>query len=206
MTAHTPPPPRSTGQRWWSAVAPTFRRAREPLIVGLLATSLAALATSLWHLSNLNRQNSLISAIQAGQDVGADSRHDHVQLARAAFLIARDRFDDAQAALDAAKPTARPHVLSAMLYNQANANVRRAFSAIESGKPDAAIPLIKLAKDAYREALRLKPMAWNAKHNYDVATRLMRDFPGFEQDGEEVPPDAEVKLWTDLPGVPQGAP
>lgn len=182
------------------------RRARGPLIIALLLGSLAALGYCLWRLHALNLQNADIAALQAGQDVGARSASGEVLLARANFLIARDRFDDAQAVIDQAKPIADADVMARMLYNQANANVRRAFAAIEGGKADGAIPLTKLAKDAYREALRLDPMAWNAKHNYDVATRLMRDFPGYEQEGEEVPPEAEVKLWTDLPGVPQGAP
>lgn len=199
-------PLRPPSRPLWQRLAPPLRRAREPLIIALLVGSVAVLAYSLWHLAAVNRQNAQIAALKAGEDVGAASKNGEVQLARAAYFIAGDRFDEAQAVLDAAKATANPDTLSRMLYNQANANVRRAFAAIEASKPDAAIPLIKLAKDAYREALRLDPAAWNAKHNYDVATRLMRDFPGYEQDGEEVPPEAEVKLWTDLPGVPQGAP
>jgi mxaK protein len=190
----------------WPVVKRRLRAARGTLIVTLLIGSLAALAYSLALLYSLNRQNAQITALASGEDVGANASAGEVQLARAALLASRDRFDDAQAIVDAAKPTATPHTLSRMLYNQANTNVRRAFAAIEAGKADAAVPLTKLAKDAYREALRLDPASWNAKHNYDVAARLMRDFPGHEQDGEEVPPESDVKLWTDLPGVPQGAP
>lgn len=192
--------------RIWPGLKRRLRAARGTLIVALLLGSLAVLAYSLWQLYSLNRQNAQITALASGEDAGADANAGEVQLARASFLASRDRFDDAQAVVDAAKPTASPHTLSRMLYNQANTNVRRAFAAIEGGKADAAIPLTKLAKDAYREALRLDPQAWNAKYNYDVASRLMRDFPGYEQDCEEVPPESEVKLWTDLPGVPQGAP
>lgn len=190
----------------WHRIVQQLRRARGPAIAALLVASLTALALSLWQLSEINRQNSLIAALQSGEDTGAKSGGDEVRLARASFLISQDRFEEAQAVIDAAKPTASPRIMSRLLYNQANANVRRAFAAIEGSKHDAAIPLTKLAKDAYREALRLDPMAWNAKFNYDVATRLMRDFPGYEQEGEETPPEADVKLWTDLPGVPQGSP
>lgn len=180
--------------------------ARGTLIGAMLAGGLAGLGFSLWQWAGINRDNHLISRLNAGEDAGASAKTDEVLLARAAFLLNRDRFDDAQAVLDRAKASASPPALSRMLYNQANANVRRAFAFIESSKLDQAIPVTKLAKDAYQEALRLEPQSWNAKHNYDVAARLMRDFPGYEQEGEEVPPDAEVKLWTDLPGVPQGAP
>ena len=64
----------------------------------------------------------------------------------------------------------------------------------------------RLAKDDYRLALRLDPTAWDIKFNFDVAMRIVRDFPGYEQEGEDVPPDAPKRLWTDLPGVPKGLP
>jgi mxaK protein len=193
--------------RVWERSYAWLYRVRGALLSALLGASLLALAASLWHWHRLSQDNAAIAALQAGADpMARGGEAGEVKLARVNALLMRDRFDDAQAAIDAARPIATPEVMARMLYNQANANVRRAFAAIEAAKPDAAIPLTRLAKDAYREALRLQPMAWDAKHNYDVATRLLRDFPGHEQDGEEVPPEAEVKLWTDLPGVPQGGP
>ena len=66
--------------------------------------------------------------------------------------------------------------------------------------------LTQLAKDEYRLALRLDPSNWDIKHNLDVAMRLVRDFPGYEGEAEEVPEDAPKNLWTDLPGVPRGLP
>lgn len=195
-----------SGGTLWAPVFGALRRMRGLLIAALLTVSVLTLCYSMWTLHRINQQNTAIAALQSGDDAALQTGSGAVALARMNFLIARDRFDEAQAVVDAAKSTSTPHVLSRMLYNQANANVRRAFAAVEASKADAAIPLIKLAKDSYREALRLDPQFWNAKHNFDVATRLMRDFPGYEQEGEEVPPDAEVKLWTDLPGVPQGAP
>lgn len=206
MTLHVKPQ-HAAWPRMRDAVVAWLRRMRGPLVVAFLAAAVLALATSIWQWHRLARDNAAITALHAGDDPTPRSGESgEVALARVNALLQRDRFDDAQAAIDAARPTASSSVMARMLYNQANANVRRAFAAIEASKPDVAIPLTRLAKDAYREALRLEPMAWNAKHNYDVATRLMRDFPGHEQDGEEVPPEAEVKLWTDLPGVPQGAP
>lgn len=208
MTMHFPQNASEGSRALTPALKRQILRARGPLIATVLIASVAALAWSLWQWHRIERLNAAITSLAAGDDASiSNTGHDgEVLLARMNLLLARDRFDDAQAVIDQAKPRASAHVMSRMLYNQANSNVRRAFAAIEASKPDAAIPLTKLAKDAYREALRLDPMLWNGKHNYDVATRLMRDFPGYEQEGEEVPPEAEVKLWTDLPGVPQGAP
>ncbi len=36
--------------------------------------------------------------------------------------------------------------------------------------------------------------------------RLVRDFPQLDVEGEEIPPEAAKKLWTDLPGLPRGLP
>lgn len=184
------------------------RQLRGPLLVGLLILGIAALAYSLWTLRKLSQENAAVAALEAGSDVPVDpkSASGEALVARSQLLIARERFDDAQALIDASRPIASASALARMLYNQANANVRRAFAAIEGGSPDKAIPLVKLAKDAYREALRLDPSAWDAKFNYDVAMRLVRDFPGYEQEGEDVPPEEETKLWTDLPGIPKGLP
>ena len=187
------------------AFAKLARRLRGPALMLALILSTALLGYAVWRYLEARNQNEIIAQIKAGTDTGKTDGHGQVQLARLNFLLARDRFDEAQAVVDAARARVEADVLADMLYNQANANIRRAFAAIEQAKPDAAIPLTKLAKDNYREALRLNPEFWNAKHNFDVASRLMRDFPGYEQDGEDQP-EAETKLWTDLPGVPRGSP
>lgn len=188
-----------------STMAKLARRLRGPSLAAALIASVAILGYFLWHLRDATDQNALISQIEAGADTGKTDGHGEVRLSRLNFLLERDRFDEAQAVVDSARSSVAPDILARMLYNQANSNIRRAFAAIEQAKPDAAIPLTKLAKDNYREVLRLNPTYWDAKHNFDVASRLMRDFPGYEQDGEDQP-EGDTKLWTDLPGVPRGSP
>ncbi|WP_333793089.1 hypothetical protein [Hyphomicrobium sp.] len=184
------------------------RKVRTPVLAVLLVVSLTALAVLTWRISEVRRDNAVIAALKAGDDVAVDLRtaSGEVLFARSAFLLARDREEDAQTLLDASASMPDTKLRARLLYNHANARIRHAISAIERGDQDRAIPLTRLAKDEYRLALRLDPEAWDIKFNYDVAMRIVRDFPGYEMEGEEAPPDAPKRLWTDLPGVPGGLP
>lgn len=184
------------------------RKVRTPVLAVLLVASLTALAVLTWRIAEVRRDNAVIAALKAGDDVAVDFRasSNEVLFARSAFLLARDREEDAQTLLDASSSMSDPKLRALLLYNHANARIRHAISAIERGDQDRAIPLTRLAKDEYRLALRLDPETWDIKFNYDVAMRIVRDFPGYEMEGEEVPPDAPKRLWTDLPGVPGGLP
>ena len=183
-------------------------RLRAPLLVVLCVGSIAAFAWAAWKSVETARDNAAIRAIVAGEDVNIDPKRasGEVVVARARYLLDRDLIDDAQGLLDAAGPHLSSGARSRVLYNLANWRTRRAMALIQNGELDKAIPQTKLAKDDYRRALTLEPGAWDAKHNLDVASRLVRDLPTYEQEGEEAPPDAKTKLWTDLPGVPRGLP
>lgn len=182
--------------------------ARTPLLMVLLVASLAAFAVSSWQLRQARRQNEIIRALVAGRDVAVDARtaSDDALVARGLLLLQHDRMEEAQVLLRAVSARASAKVRARMLYNHANALVRLAIAAVEKGELDKPVALVALAKDQYRQALRIEPDAWDVKHNYDVALRLVRDFPGSEQEGEEPPPDGAKQLWTDLPGVPKGLP
>lgn len=191
-----------------SAVVAVWRKVRTFVLASALVASLAALAALSWRFHEIRRDNATIAALADGEDIPVDARTAaaEVVLARSAFLLARDRREDAQALLDAASGMADAKQRARLLYNHANARMRDAFAAVQRGDQDRAIPLTRLAKDEYRAALRLDSTAWDAKYNFDVAMRMVRDFPGYETEGEEVPPEAAKKLWTDLPGVPKGLP
>jgi len=185
-----------------------LRKFRSAALVAALIASGTVLAVLSWKLYEVGRDNSVIAALKAGDDIAVDARtaSDEVLVARSAFLLARNRREDAQSLLDQSSGMADPKLRARLIYNHANARVRDAIAAVERGSNDKAIPLTRLAKDEYRLALRLDPTAWDTKFNYDVAMRIVRDFPGYESEDEEPPPDAPTKLWTDLPGVPKGLP
>ncbi|WP_291173288.1 hypothetical protein [Hyphomicrobium sp.] len=199
---------RSGLSRVLTPVVAALRKVRTPALAALLVASVAALAVLTWRIYEVRRDNAIIAALKAGDDIPVDPRgaSGEVLLARSAFLLHTDRRDEAQALLDASSGVVDAKLRARLLYNHANARIRDAIAAIERADNDKAIPLTRLAKDEYRLALRLDPDAWDIKYNYDVAMRIVRDFPGYEQEGEEVPPDAPKRLWTDLPGVPRGLP
>lgn len=168
------------------------------------ATSIAA-AAYVVRAQDINRK---IAELNAGKDVAVDpaSAPQALLEARADFLLTRDRIKDAQPLLDQAALRAGDRVRVRMLYNMANARVRAAIEAIRQGHFDQAVPQVALAKAEYRSALRLDPGNWDAKHNLDVAMRLVRDLPREEGESDESNVKEPAKLWTDLPGVPKGLP
>ncbi len=153
------------------------------------------------------RANHAIAALEAGRDrpVTADAPPE-LLLARIRFLAARERLDEAEPLVAALDRGAAPALRALAQIALGNARLRQAFAKLEAGDLEPAAPLVGLARQAYRRALTLRPEAWDAKFNLDVASRLVRDFPerGREQ-GEEMPADPK-KIWTDIPGQPRGLP
>lgn len=153
------------------------------------------------------RANQTIAALEAGQDrpVGADAVPE-VLLARIRFLAARERLDEAEPLVAALDRDGAPSLRALAQIALGNARLRQAFAKLEAGELEPATPLVGLARQAYRRGLTLRPEAWDAKFNLDVASRLVRDFPerGREQ-GEEMQADPK-KIWTDIPGQPRGLP
>ncbi|MGA0561464.1 hypothetical protein ACO2RV_03360 [Ancylobacter sp. VNQ12] len=151
--------------------------------------------------------NGAIAALSAGRDlpVRANDRPE-LLFARLAFLSTRDRFDEAQPLMNRIAASGNRAIASAAYYDLSNARLRAAISHLEINEIDPAVPLVRLAKEGYRRALALDPGFWDAKYNLDIAMRLVRDFPQIETSGEELPPEAAKRLWTDLPGLPRGLP
>lgn len=191
-----------------SRMAAIMRRAKVPLLAALLLASLATFGAAGWSLWTKRMDNGAIAALAAGRDRPVDplTARDPLLLARAYFLLRRDLLDEAQPLVDQANLRSAPRTRADILYAMANARMRRALALVEAGSFDKAIAFVRLAKLDYRSVLAIRPEDWNAKYNLDLAMRLVRDFPSAETSGEETPPDASKRLWTDLPGVPRGLP
>ncbi|MDO9150873.1 MAG: hypothetical protein Q7U33_05785 [Methylotenera sp.] len=99
-------------------------------------------------------------------------------------------------------------------YNTANIYLSQATKLLDDHGLEAwdkAMPLLSLAKESYRDALRLKPDWIDAKYNYELALRLSpiiesQGRKASKEDEEEkdmgVPPDG----WPSIPGFPRGMP
>ena len=152
------------------------------------------------------RDNAAIRSLSGGKDIvprqGADLR---VIYARTLDMALRDRTEEAQGLLhDLAAGS--PHLRSLAHYAIGNARMRAGFEKIESMALDDAMPEINLAKMSYREALWAAPSNLDAKVNLELAMRLVRDLPRAELDANEDEDTPPRRLWTDLPGLPRGAP
>ncbi|MCS0504731.1 hypothetical protein [Ancylobacter mangrovi] len=171
---------------------------------------LSGLVLAVWQGARLldrRAANQLIAMMAAGRDVDVDAKAAaEVQFARLHFLTFRERFDEAQPIATRLAAGDDSRLASAALYDLANARLRAALDHLAVNDIDPAIPLVRLAKEGYRRALGRDPAFWDAKYNLDITMRLVRDFPQIEVSGEELPPEATKRLWTDLPGLPRGLP
>ncbi len=60
-------------------------------------------------------------------------------------------------------------------YNSANLLMRQALAVSAGTQPGQAIALIELAKEMYRDVLRVDPRHWDARYNLERAQRLLAD-------------------------------
>jgi mxaK protein len=189
-------------------VMSTLYAARVVFLWFLLALGLALTIASGWRWYADMRDNATITALAAGENVEIDPERASpaVLFARAYYLLWRDRIDEAQVLVDQANFRADPKTRVSMLYDAGNTRLRASFDAIERGKFDKATSFVNLAKEDYNQALRLDPHAWDVKYNLDVAARLVRDLPQIAPSEEPLQQEPRKDLWSDLPGVPRGAP
>lgn len=189
--------------------AVSFRmRALTPALLWTgLAIGLGAAAASAVLLAQRLHDNRLIAALAEGRDVEiGENASAALTFARAHYLLARDRLDDARAPTERLALGDARRFAFAALYDKGNAHLRRALQIVDAHRYDDTIAQVNLAKQHYLRALRIDPGDWDAKFNLDVAMRLVRDFPDGEAEGDEEPPEQPDRLWTDLPGLPRGGP
>lgn len=183
------------------------RRLATAALAAVLAGALIVLGATGARLALRSADNTTIEKLGSGVDVEVAATSDpRVLLSRAQFLLARDRIDEAQPLVDRIAEIGQNGLAATALYNLANARLRRALDLLGESKIDPAVPLVRLAKASYRQALAIHPDFWDAKYNLDIAMRLVRDFPQIEAEPEEPPPGARKRPWTDLPGLPKGLP
>lgn len=183
-----------------------FRRAIDLAAMLFLLASLILLvaAGASWFVGLSD--NRTIAALRTDHDVKAnDNASAAVIFARASFLLAHDRIDEAQGLTEALTRRGDQNAFRSLLFNLGNARLRQAFKLISNGDLSGAVPFVNLAKQNFRRVVELDPGNWDAKYNLDVALRLVRDYPlGQENEGDVLP--ASKQLWPDMPGVPEGLP
>jgi len=183
-----------------------WARIRTPVLVTLLvALALSAIAASAILVRDTAR-NRTIAALTQNHDIAvASDSAPRLVFARAYFLITHRRLDEAQALVSLFDLRGSDTARANLHYDLGNGRLLAAFDKIDSADYDAAGALVGLAQENYIEAMRLDPSHWNARYNFDVAARLVRQYPSFTNypDPRRHGPRP---IWTELPNTPRGEP
>jgi mxaK protein len=134
-------------------------------------------------------------AIAGRSDQAPESRLPEARFVQA---MAQARRGDYEAALKTYKALGRDahsELATAALYNAGNLQLRQALN----GGPEAtvrALPLIELAKQSYRAALRRDPQSWDARYNLERALWLAPELE--EQPVDRIRRDVEERVMSTL--------
>ena len=123
-----------------------------------------------WQLAKARELN--VAMTTAGAAAAVSSRPE-AQLARA-IALARD--GKAEGAVELYKELSRSdnaHLAEIALYNLGNLYMRQALQLQSSAEESArSLPLLELAKQSDRDALRMNPENWDARYNLERALWL----------------------------------
>ena len=151
------------------------------------AAAVVCAAFAIGHTVQLVRSNRINSAIASAQATGLDSDVPEAQFAQAFALAKSGKSDPALRIYKSLARSTRTDIRRDALYNTGNLYMRDAERR-NSDEGFESLPLVELAKQAYREVLRGSPHDWDARYNLERALRLA---PEVEQEGDES--DAPMK-------------
>ncbi len=166
--------------------------ARRGWLWGVVAAILALVALSgldAFRLREITRWNAQIAQAEratAAQSVAAMEGGAPMEARFAAGWAAARRGEVTQAvALYRDVAQARRDLAGMALYDAGNALMREGERIVAAGDWVGARPLLELAKETYREALRLETGQWDARYNLERALRLAPE-------GEDSPTDPQA--------------
>jgi mxaK protein len=125
--------------------------------------------------------------------------------ARAVLLARASDLDGALERYKRLETADEPRWAGAARYNAANLHLRRALALKAAGDDAHAMPLLELAKEGYRSALRADPGDWDAKYNLERALRLAPEADE-DDDGAAPAPTAAERAPTTMRGFTLGLP
>lgn len=186
-----------------------MRTLKHRMIWALLLVSMLLSAFQLWSLYRIHRENQWMVELIEGRDIAIDklvTAAPEVRLARAIYLRQKQRYNEALDTLSSLVSKGDSRLQSQGRYNLGNVYLAQAMAEVEAGRINQALPLLTLAKQAYRQALTLDSVFWDAKYNLELAMHLL---PEFDRISNETPDDTATQpsqLWTTVPGFPRGLP
>ena len=186
-----------------------MRAVRHKLIWGALLVCLALAAMQLATVYRIHRENAWLNELLTGHDIDIEkamTAAPQVRLARAVYLRQKLQFNEALDTLSLIVNQGDKRLQTQSRYNLGNVYLAQALDEVEAGRINQAMPLLTLAKRAYRQALALDSGFWDAKYNLELAMKLLPEFdrisPGDADDDAAKP----SQLWTTVPGFPRGLP
>lgn len=186
-----------------------MRALRHQMIWAVFLGSLLLAALQLSAVYRIHRENQWLAELRSGQDVAIDNimtAAPELRLGRAIYLKQKQRYDEALETLSLVVEQGGRTLQVQSRYNLGNLYLTQAMSEVDAGRINQAIPLLTLAKQAYRQAQKLDSRFWDAKYNLELAMKLL---PEFDRISPAEPDDDAAKpsqLWTTVPGFPRGLP
>ena len=156
-----------------------------------------------WQLVRIRHWNGVM-AVPAVASASENSPLE-VRFARAATLAQRGEFLAALALYRRLADEGSAKSRAAANFNEGNLLVREALMQRVRGEESRSLPLLELAKESYREALREQPGDWDAKYNLELTLRLAPESED-EEMGKTPPPvsvrHSEITTRRMVPGLP----
>jgi len=162
------------------------------------ATALFTGLAAGWQTSQLWQAERVNAAIAAAGSVDAD-----LPEAQFAQALALSRGTDSEAATRAWKALIageRADLREGARYNLGNLHLREALAHGEADIANA-LPLVELAKQRYRDALRERPDDWEARYNLERALWLAPEIEQAVAAEDEGPEPPRERVVTTLQGV-----
>jgi mxaK protein len=158
----------------------------------LVCASVAGYQTM--RLSEAKRVNAAITSASKGIST-PDSAFPEAQFADAIRLARSGEYEAALQRYKTLSRGTRADLATDALYNAGNLHFREA---LKKGDDAAirALPLIELAKQSYRGALRRDPASWDARYNLDRALWLVPELD--ERISVSLPRNAEERVMSTL--------
>ncbi len=185
-----------------------IRRLRHMSLWTALAVSLSGALYSAAMLYGIHQDNELIRQLTSGKDVAVNKvigGEPELRLARAFYFKQKHRYDEALSTLSLVMDKGDQKFQAKARYNLGNLYLEQAIQQVKSTHINEALPLLGLAKQAYRQSLALDSGNWDAKYNLEVAMRLLPEMDRIDMPDDE-PINRKSQLWTTVPGFPRGLP
>ena len=169
------------------------RRHVHAIFVAASALLAAIVVVSGMRLAQAERVDQAIA--RATAPAAADRDVPEARFAQALALGASGHYEAALHAHKALVQAEHGSLREAALYNVGNLHLREALKA-GAATPDATLPLVELAKQSYRDALRDEPSDWDARYNLERALQLAPEVDEGTADDSEPEPDKELTITT----------